>query len=232
MADGYIVIYNPDKSYAGMCYEDYFQFMELSKHLGDTTGRIYAMRYEPDMWLCVVVLLGSLCGIGQEPLWLAPTLVVAAALYGAITVMRTEAVVRRFEKQCRKRTILRIPKFLYECVGAEADKLGITAWDEWPARRFALFDALLLEQSALLRELANDCGCTKGCKHTNRLPIDTRTAARDILCTKAILKLTEVAEAYRGALEANELRVEGLQGMIEQERGLQLPPAEDAGKEE
>jgi hypothetical protein len=222
---GKTAFYNPLNSYAKRCFEEYFEFRNANRHRGDMARRLSAMRYEPDMWLCGVVLLGALCGVGQEPLWLAPLLALGATFYGVFALTRVEAVERRFYKQCDKGAIVLVPDFLSKAVKAEAASRKLTDWGQWHARRFTLFAELLSEESVLLAELENDCGCEQPCSHTNRLPNYMRTEAQEVLRAKANAKLDAIAEEHRGALDANNLRLQNMRDMLTQERRLELPPA-------
>lgn len=221
-------IYDPDDPNAKEWYDKFFAYQQIASKLPEFSARVYGWRYEPDTWVWAIVTLVTVCGVAPQQLWwVAVAIGVLLAYFWQWAYFRPPRVERLYKKLLRRRSILRVPKFLYDAVNSEASaRFGLTDWDKWPARRFALLGELLLEESPMLHELLNDCGCENSCGHTNRLPTRTRREMRRLLREKAVAKLDVIAADHRGALEANQLRVEGVKDMLEQEHSPELPTAQ------
>lgn len=185
--------------------------------LGNPMARLYAWRFEPEVWVMAGWTLVFFCG-GTVPSlggWWDEVIAVATGAYWSYAYMKKPRVQRRYERLFRKRRALRVPKFLMRAVAVEAQRLGVEDWDEYPARRFALLRDTLAEASPWLTELNNDCGCKESCGHTNRLSRRVRADLQGRVNTTAKRKLKDVKQQHTAALEMNRRRHKHIRGALD-----------------
>jgi hypothetical protein len=210
MAMQYITLVEPGDEEAREWYRRYRQY----KKLKGTAARYYAWRYEPGVWIMAWLTLSVVCSGGSWRWWIGVIATCSFGLYWGWALGGNPKVQRKYNRYVRRRKILRVPQFLVAAVDRKADELGIADWDDFERRRFAIFRETLLDAGPWLVELRNDCGCDKGCGHTNRLAGRVRRRLRQRVRTTATRMVKQASADYAAAIDMNKLRNQYIRGAL------------------